>query len=55
LTRAQQQGELHDDKDPRALAGFLATMMQGAIVMIKAGASGAMVRQTVETALSTLD
>jgi TetR/AcrR family transcriptional repressor of nem operon len=55
LTRAQQQGELHDDKDPRVLAGFLATMMQGAIVMIKAGASGDMVRQTVETALSTLD
>ena len=39
LARAKQQGELKDDKDPRALARFLATMMQGTIVMIKAGAS----------------
>jgi len=55
LTRAKQQGELKDDKDPRVLARFLATMMQGTIVMIKAGASADVVKQTAETALSVVD
>ncbi len=55
LARAKQQGELKPDKDPRALARFLATMMQGTIVMIKAGASAEAVNQTMETALSILD
>lgn len=55
LARAKQQGELRDDKDPRALARFLTTMMQGTIVMIKAGASADVVKPTAETALSILD
>ena len=55
LSRAKQQGELKNDKDPRALARFLTTMMQGTIVMIKAGASADVVKQTAETALSILD
>ena len=55
LARAKQQGELKPDKDPRALARFLTTMMQGTIVMIKAGASTDVVKQTAETALSILD
>ena len=55
LARAKQQGELREDKDPRALARFLTTMMQGTIVMIKAGASADTVKQTAETALSILD
>ena len=55
LARAKQQGELKDDKDPRALARFLTTMMQGTIVMIKAGVSADVVKQTAETALSMLD
>lgn len=55
LARAKEQGELAKDKDPRALARFLVTMMQGTIVMIKAGASAATVKQTAETALSILD
>ena len=55
LARAKQQGELKADKDPRALACFLATMMQGTIVMIKAGTSADVVKQTAETALSILD
>lgn len=55
LTRAEQQGELKHDKDPRALARFLTTMMQGTIVMIKAGASADAVKQTAETTLSILD
>ena len=55
LARAKQQGELTHDKDPRALARFLTTMMQGTIVMIKAGAPADAVNQTAETALSMLD
>lgn len=55
LARAKQQGELKEDKDPRALARFLATMMQGTIVMIKAGASADVVKQTAETALSIVE
>ena len=55
LARAKQQGELNSQKDPRTLARFLTTMMQGTIVMIKAGASAEVVNQTAETALSILD
>jgi hypothetical protein len=55
LRRAQKQGELATTKNARTLARFLATMLQGSIVMIKAGASGAQVTQTAETALSILD
>lgn len=55
LTRAKAQGELRADQDPRALARFLVTMMQGTIVMIKAGAPSDVVKQTAETALSILD
>jgi len=55
LARAKQQGELNNDKDPRTLARFLTTMLQGTIVMIKAGASADAVNQAAETALSILD
>ena len=55
LTRAKQEGELAKDKDPRALARVLVTMMQGTIVMIKAGTPADVVKQTAETALSILD
>ncbi len=55
LVRAKQQGELNNQKDPRTLACFLTTMMQGTIVMIKAGAPAEAVNQAAETALSILD
>jgi TetR/AcrR family transcriptional repressor of nem operon len=55
LRRAQEQSELATNKDARALALFLATMLQGTIVMIKAGASAAQVTQTADTTLSVLD
>lgn len=55
LTRAKQEGELAIDKDPRALARVLVTMMQGTIVMIKAGTPAEVVKQTAKTALSILD
>lgn len=54
LARAKQEGELAKDKDPRALARVLVTMMQGTIVMIKAGTPADEVKQTAETALSIL-
>jgi TetR/AcrR family transcriptional repressor of nem operon len=54
LTRARQQGELDKEKDPRTLARFLTTMMQGTIVMIKAGTPADVIKQTVRTALSVL-
>lgn len=55
LTRAQQEGELGSEKDPRALARVLVTMMQGTIVMIKAGTPADIVKQTAKAALSILD
>jgi TetR/AcrR family transcriptional regulator, transcriptional repressor for nem operon len=55
LTRAQQQGELQKGQDPRTLARFFITMMQGSIVMIKAGAPADVVKQTAEIALSIID
>lgn len=55
LARAKEEGELGKDKDPRALARVLVTMMQGTIVMIKAGTPADVVRQTAKTALSILD
>ncbi len=55
LARAQREGGLAKDKDPRALARVLVTMMQGTIVMIKAGTPAAVVRQTAKTALSILE
>jgi TetR/AcrR family transcriptional regulator, transcriptional repressor for nem operon len=55
LVRAKEQGELKKEKDPRALARFLTTMMQGIVVMIKAGTSAEAVSQTAETGLSILD
>ncbi len=54
LSRAEQQGELQKGQDPRALARFLITMMQGTIVMIKAGTPADVVKQTAGTALSIL-
>ena len=55
LGRAQREGDLTQDKDPRALARVLVTMMQGMIVMIKAGSPADVVRRTVKTTLSILD
>lgn len=55
LTRAKQEGELPKDKNPRALARVLVTMMQGTLVMIKAGTPADVVKQTAKTALAILD
>jgi TetR/AcrR family transcriptional repressor of nem operon len=55
LARAQKENELAREKDPRALARVLVTMMQGTIVMIKAGTPADVLRDTTRTGLSILD
>src|SRR5262245_13571775 len=54
LARAKNEGDLPGDKDPRALARVLVTLMQGTIVMMKAGTPAEVVKQTAKTALSIL-
>ncbi len=55
LVRAKKQGELKKGQDPRALARYLTGMMQGVIVMCKAGTTAEAMRDIVETGLSVLD
>lgn len=55
LARAKEQGELHAHHHPRALARYLATMLQGGAVMLKAGASQRVMEDVVTTGLSVLD
>lgn len=54
LTRARAQGEIPPDRDPRALAQFLLTVLQGMRVMGKGSADPARMRATAEQALSVL-
>lgn len=53
--RAKVNGELRRGQNPRALARYLTTMLQGVIVMYKAGTSTEALRDAVETGLSVLD
>ncbi|HEV8539640.1 MAG TPA: TetR/AcrR family transcriptional regulator [Nitrospiraceae bacterium] len=55
LQRAKANRELKRDQNPRALARYLTTMVQGVIVMYKAGTSTDALKDAVETALSVLD
>lgn len=55
LVRAKQNGELRKEQDPRALARYLTGMMQGVIVMYKAGTPAEAMRDIVETGLSIFD
>jgi TetR/AcrR family transcriptional repressor of nem operon len=54
LTRARNQGELAEDKDPRALARFLVTFVQGLRVLAKVPDERRM-RDAVDQALTLLD
>jgi len=54
LTRARNQGELAADKDPRALARFLVTFVQGLRVLAKVPDERRM-RDAVDQALTLLD
>ncbi|MGL5850915.1 MAG: TetR/AcrR family transcriptional regulator [Phycicoccus sp.] len=55
LERAQARGDLGPEKDPRALAGFLTTFVQGLRVMGKARAGRRTVDDAIEVALGALD
>ncbi|MFJ5263396.1 TetR/AcrR family transcriptional regulator [Streptomyces sp. NPDC088387] len=55
LVRAQAQGELAQERDPRALARMLLVLMQGLRVVGKASSDPARVRDAAEQALSLLD
>ncbi|MGP9020956.1 TetR/AcrR family transcriptional regulator [Streptomyces sp. BR1] len=55
LVRAQAQGELPGDRDPRALARMFLVLMQGMRVVGKACGDPARVRDAAEAALTLLD
>ncbi|MEU9181582.1 TetR/AcrR family transcriptional regulator [Streptomyces sp. NPDC048550] len=55
LVRAQAQGELPPERDPRALARMLLVLLQGVRVVGKALADPTRVRDAAEQALSLLD
>lgn len=55
LVRAQAQGELARDRDPRALARMLLVLLQGLRVVGKASDDPARVRDAAEQALTLLD
>ncbi|MBA0053574.1 TetR family transcriptional regulator [Streptomyces sp. AJS327] len=55
LVRAQAQGELPGERDPRALARMLLVLMQGLRVVGKVSDDPARVRDAAEQALALLD
>lgn len=55
LVRARAQGELPEDRDPRALARMLLVLMQGLRVVGKASSDPGRVRDAAEQALALLD
>ncbi|QIQ06184.1 TetR/AcrR family transcriptional regulator [Streptomyces liangshanensis] len=55
LARARAQGELSEDRDPRALARMLLVLMQGLRVVGKASDDPGRVRDAAEQALGLLD
>ncbi|MFE6036515.1 TetR/AcrR family transcriptional regulator [Streptomyces sp. NPDC056452] len=55
LVRARAQGELPEDRDPRALARMLLVLLQGVRIVGKASSDPARVRDATEQALTLLD
>ncbi|WP_329116954.1 TetR/AcrR family transcriptional regulator [Streptomyces sp. NBC_01465] len=55
LARAQAQGELPADRDPRAIARMLLVLAQGQRIVGKASSDPARVRDATEQALALLD
>ncbi|CAM5661606.1 TetR/AcrR family transcriptional regulator [Streptomyces atroolivaceus] len=55
LVRAQAQGELSRDRDPRALARTLLVLLQGIRIVGKASSDPARVQDAAEQALTLLD
>jgi TetR/AcrR family transcriptional repressor of nem operon len=55
LTRAQAQGELRPDRDPRALARFLFVFLQGVRVIAKGDPDAERLRDAAAQALATIE
>jgi TetR/AcrR family transcriptional repressor of nem operon len=55
LGRAQAQGELAPDRDPRAIARFLLVLLQGLRAMSRADCDPQRLRDATEQALTVLD
>lgn len=55
LVRAQVQGELSDDRDPRALARMLLVFMQGLRVVGKASSDPTRIQDAADQVLALLD
>ncbi|MEW2066485.1 TetR/AcrR family transcriptional regulator [Streptomyces sp. NPDC007346] len=55
LVRARAQGELPEDRDPRALARMLLVLLQGVRITGKASGDAARVRDATEQALTLLE
>ncbi|MGP3948742.1 TetR/AcrR family transcriptional regulator [Streptomyces sp. 7N604] len=55
LVRAQAQGELPEDRDPRALARMLFVLLQGVRIVGKASSDPARVQDAAEQALALLN
>lgn len=55
VVRGQQEGGIRRDKDPRALARFLATTLNGMLVVGKACEDQPMLRDAADIALAALD
>ncbi|MFF3286124.1 TetR/AcrR family transcriptional regulator [Streptomyces sp. NPDC003023] len=55
LVRARAQGELPEERDPRALARLLLVLLQGVRIVGKASDDPARVRDAAEQALALLD
>ncbi|MDC0661484.1 TetR/AcrR family transcriptional regulator [Marinobacter sp. SS21] len=53
--QAVANGSLARDKDPRQLAAFFMTVVRGLRVVVREGQSEALLRDTIATALNTLD
>ncbi|HEY3143103.1 MAG TPA: TetR/AcrR family transcriptional regulator [Acidimicrobiales bacterium] len=55
LTRAQAQGEIAPDRDPRGLARFLLTLLQGLRVLGKGPADPGRLRDAADQALQAIE
>lgn len=54
LKRAQKTGELAKEKNPRALASFLMGLLQGGLLLVRAGMDRDALRHYVQAGLSVL-
>lgn len=55
VKRAQQEGDLSPNKNPRPLARYLLSSMNGLTTMIKAGAGATEVKEVSQVVLAALD